>query len=337
MIGTAKSHRIEDDIVLKGEENILKSAAGLSLNKKRKHQSLKENFKQNWQLYVFVLPAIIYFFVFNYLPLYGIQIAFKDFKPGLGIAGSHWVGFKHFAKFFNAYYFQRLLSNTLVLNIENLIFSFPVPIILSLLLNHIGGAKVKKAIQTTIYVPYFISTVVLAGMLYILLSPSSGILNFLRASLGLVPIDYMSEASAFRPIYIISGIWQSAGYSTILYIATLTGVDVALYEAAEIDGASIWQKIRYIDFPAILPTATMVFILDCGRLISSNTNKVLVMQTSGNMPTSDIIGVYTYNVGLGSGQYSYTAAIGLFVNIINFILIISVNHFSKKLTDTGLF
>ena len=174
-------------------------------------------------------------------------------------------------------------------------------------------------------------------MLYIFLSPTSGILNFARTALGMRAIDFMSEATAFRSIYIISGVWQSAGYGTILYIATLAGIDPALYEAAEIDGASIWQKIRYIDLPSLIPTAMMVFILDCGKMLSSDTNKALVMQTPGNIPTSDIIGVYVYNVGLGSGQFSYTAAIGLFVNIINFILIISVNRLSRKTTDVGLF
>lgn len=218
-----------------------------------------------------------------------------------------------------------------------LLWSFPVPLILAILLNQIRGTKKKRFIQTSIYVPYFISTVVLAGMLYIFLSPTSGILNFARTALGLKAIDFMSDASAFRSIYIISGIWQAAGYGTILYIATLTGIDLSLYEAAEIDGASIWQKIRYIDIPSLIPTAMMVFILDCGKMLASDTNKALVMQTPGNIPTSDIIGVYVYNVGLGSGQFSYTAAIGLFINIINFILIVSVNQLSKRMTDVGLF
>lgn len=275
--------------------------------------------------------------VFNYLPLYGIQIAFKDYKAVDGIAGSAWVGLKHFKNFFNAYYFKRLLSNTLLLNVYYLLWSFPVPLILAILLNQIRGTKKKRFIQTSIYVPYFISTVVLAGMLYIFLSPTSGILNFARTALGLKAIDFMSDASAFRSIYIISGIWQAAGYGTILYIATLTGIDLSLYEAAEIDGASIWQKIRYIDIPSLIPTAMMVFILDCGKMLASDTNKALVMQTPGNIPTSDIIGVYVYNVGLGSGQFSYTAAIGLFINIINFILIVSVNQLSKRMTDVGLF
>ncbi|ODR35420.1 sugar ABC transporter permease [Eisenbergiella tayi] len=303
----------------------------------KKRLGLKAVLKNNWQLYLLVLPAVIYFVVFNYLPLYGIQIAFKDYKAVDGIAGSAWVGLKHFKNFFDAYYFKRLLSNTLLLNVYYLLWSFPVPLILAILLNQIRGTKKKRFIQTSIYVPYFISTVVLAGMLYIFLSPTSGILNFARTALGLKAIDFMSDASAFRSIYIISGIWQAAGYGTILYIATLTGIDLSLYEAAEIDGASIWQKIRYIDIPSLIPTAMMVFILDCGKMLASDTNKALVMQTPGNIPTSDIIGVYVYNVGLGSGQFSYTAAIGLFINIINFILIVSVNQLSKRMTDVGLF
>jgi putative aldouronate transport system permease protein len=294
-------------------------------------------FKNNWQLYVLILPAIIYFIVFNYMPLYGIQIAFKDFKAVFGISGSKWVGFKHFENFFHAYYFKRLLANTLLLNVYNLLWSFPVPIILAILLNQIKGPKIKRFIQTSIYVPYFISTVVLAGMLYIFLSPTSGIFNILRQALGMKAVDFMSDAKAFRTIYIVSGIWQSAGWGTILYIASLSGVDPSLYEAAEIDGASIWQKIRYIDVPSIVPVIVMVFILDCGKLLSSNTDKALVMQTAGNIPTSDIIGVYVYNVGLGSGQFSYTTAIGLFINIINFIIIITANQISKKISDVGLF
>lgn len=294
-------------------------------------------FKNNWQLYVLILPAIIYFIVFNYMPLYGIQIAFKDFKAVFGISGSKWVGLKHFENFFHAYYFKRLLANTLLLNVYNLLWSFPVPIILAILLNQIKGPKIKRFIQTSIYVPYFISTVVLAGMLYIFLSPTSGIFNILRQALGMKSVDFMSDAKAFRTIYIVSGIWQSAGWGTILYIASLSGVDPSLYEAAEIDGASIWQKIRYIDMLSIVPVIVMVFILDCGKLLSSNTDKALVMQTAGNIPTSDIIGVYVYNVGLGSGQFSYTTAIGLFINIINFIIIITANQISKKISDVGLF
>lgn len=313
-------------------------------NKKHNHglsvvpkMNFLSQMKNNWQLYVLILPAVIYFFIFNYLPLYGIQIAFKDYKAVNGILGSAWVGLKQFETFFHAYYFKRLLSNTFVLNIYYLLWSFPIPIILAILLNQIKGDRKKRFIQTTIYVPYFISTVVLAGMLYIFLSPTSGIFNIIREMIGMKAVDYMSDSGAFRAIYIISGIWQSAGWGTILYIASLAGVDQSMYEAAEIDGASIWQKIRYIDLPSLVSVIMMVFILDCGRLLSSDTNKVLVMQTAGNIPMSDIIGVYVYNVGLGSAQFSYTAAIGLFINVINFVLIISVNKLSKKMTDVSLF
>lgn len=306
-------------------------------NDVRKKVKLTTLIKNNWQLYVLVLPVIIYFFVFNYLPMYGIQIAFRNYKAVQGISGSQWVGLKHFKTFFEAYYFKRLLANTLLLNVYNLLWSFPIPIILAIFLNQIRSDKRKGFIQTTIYAPYFISTVVLAGMLYIFLSPTNGIFNSARVAMGLSPYDYMSEASAFRPIYILSGIWQGAGYGSILYIACLAGVDPSLYEAAEIDGASIWQKIRYIDIPSLIPTAMMVFILDCGKMLASNTEKALVLQTAGNISTSDIIGVYVYNMGIAGGQFSYTAAIGLFTNVVNFILIISVNKITKKFSDIGLF
>ena len=320
--------------------NTLKKVQSKKKNETKKKMSWSKigiQIKNNWQLYVLVLPIIIYFFVLEYMPMYGVQIAFRDYKITQGISGSKWVGWKHFENFFNAYYFKRLLSNTLLLNIYNLILSFPIPIVLAIFLNQVRSDKRKRFIQTTIYVPHFISTVVLAGMLYIFLAPSSGIFNHARVALGLEVYDFMSEAEAFRPIYILSGIWQGAGYGTILYIAGLAGIDPCLYEAAEIDGASIWKKIWYIDIPTLLPTAMMVFILDCGKILNSNTNKALVLQTAGNVSTSDIIGVYVYNMGLGGGQFSYSAAIGLFTNLINFILIISVNKISKKVSDIGLF
>ena len=327
-----KNNGTETLAVVNDSKKIKKNAAS-----SKKKTAFRDYMRNNWQLYVLVAPAIIYFFVFHYMPLYGIQIAFKDYKAVSGILGSAWVGLKHFKNFFKAYYFKRLIVNTVLLNVYNLVWSFPFPIIMAIMLNQIKGEKIRRFIQTSIYVPYFISTVVLAGMLYIFLSPTSGILNFVRGWFGLSAIDFMSSSEAFRSIYIISGIWQSAGYSTILFIATLTGIDQSLYEAADIDGASIWQKIRYIDLPSLLPTIMMVLILECGKLLNSNTAKALVLQTAGNIPTSDIIGVYVYNVGLGTGQFSYTAAIGLFINIIDFILIISVNKLSKKLTEVSMF
>ena len=306
-------------------------------DRSRRPKYLINGIRNSWQLYLLILPVVIYFFVFSYMPMYGVQIAFRNYKVKFGITGSEWVGLAHFQKFFKSYYFERLLANTFLLNVLGLVFAFPIPIILAIFLNRIRNERCRRFIQTSIYAPHFISTMVLVGMLYIFLSPTAGILNVMLKAFGGKAVDFMSSADAFRPIYIISGIWQSSGYGSILYIATLTGIDPSLYEAAEIDGASIWQKIRYIDIPALIPTAIMVFILDCGKLLNSNTAKVLAMQTAGNKPVSDIIGTYVYSVGLGTGQFSYTSAIGLFINLINFVIIMSMNTLANKVSDTSIF
>jgi len=293
--------------------------------------------KRDWQLYVLLLPALGFIFVFCYLPLYGIQISFRDYKAVLGITGSPWVGLKNFRDFFNAYYFKRLLSNTFLLNLYGLLWGFPVPIIMAILLNQIEWPRFKKFTQTIIYVPHFISTVVMAGILYLFLSPDSGIVNTLIKTLGGKPVHFMIEPGWFRTLFIASDIWQHAGWNTILYIAALTGIDPELYEAATIDGATKLQKIRHIDIPHLVPIVVMMLILSCGSLLVSNTDKALLMQTPGNMVKSDIIGVYVYEMGLSKAQFSYTAAIGLFINVINFIMIISVNWISKRLGETSLF
>lgn len=299
--------------------------------------SARVQFKNNWQLYVMLLPAIAYYVLFNYAPLYGIQIAFKDYRAVDGILGSEWVGFEHFLKFFDAYYFERLIKNTFLLNLYGMLWMFPIPIILAIMLNRVRNAKLKKFIQTTIYLPHFISTVVLVGMLYIFLSPGGGLFNTVRGFFGQKSLDFMSMSGAFRTISIASNIWQDAGFSSILFIATLSGIDPALYEAAELDGASVWQKIRYIDIPTLIPTAMMVLILDSGKLFASGAAKVLLLQTPGNIAVSELIGTYVHNVGLGKGMFSYTTAIGLFTNVINFIMIIIVNKISKKAANVEMF
>jgi putative aldouronate transport system permease protein len=293
--------------------------------------------RNDWQLWVLLLPALVYFFVFCYLPMYGIQIAFRDYKAVFGILGSKWVGFKNFTDFFSAYYFTRLLSNTFLLNIFGLLWSFPIPIILAISLNQLTNGGFKKFVQTSIYIPHFISTVVMAGMLYLFLSPTNGIFNKFIEMAGGTPIYFMAEPSWFRTLFIGSDIWQHAGWSTILYIATLTGIDPELYEAATVDGATKTQKIWYIDLPHLIPIAVMMLILSCGSLLVSNTDKALLMKTAANSARSDIIGVYVYEMGLGRAQFSYTAAIGLFTNVINFVTIMVVNFVSRKLGETSLF
>ena len=318
-------------------KTILPSRVHKKTLKSGKQINIKKIIKKNWQLYVMMLPIIIYLFIFEYMPMYGVQIAFKDYRIVKGFSGSEWVGFKHFIAFFDSYYWKRLLTNTVVLNIVGLVFSFPVPIILAILLNQVKNERCKKAIQTTIYIPHFISVIVLAGMIYIFLAPSNGIFNAVREFFGLHSVDLLADASAFRAIYILSGIWQGAGFGSILYIATLSGVDPTLYEAAEVDGASIVQKIRFIDLPSLAPTIIMQLILNCGGLLGSNTQKVLALQTTGNMPTSDVIGTYVYNQGLAGGSFSYASAIGLMLNLISMIMVLTVNAISKKVSEVAMF
>ena len=291
----------------------------------------------NWQLYLLVLPALGYLIIFNYLPIYGVQIAFRDFRAVDGITGSAWAGLRHFRTFFEAFYSFRLIANTFLLNIYGLFFGFPIPIILAILINSLRSQNFKKFTQTAVFVPHFISTVVIAGMLFIFLSPVSGVINRAIVSLGGQAIFFMNEEGWFRPVFIISGIWQSAGWSSILYIAALAGVDQELYEAATIDGATKFQKVKHIDFPHIVPIITMMLILSCGSLLASSTEKALLLQTGGNIARSDIIGTFVYTMGLTRGQFSFTAAIGLMVNIVNFVMILTVNRIVKYMKGETLF
>ena len=293
--------------------------------------------KKDWQLYLLILPAFAMVFVFVYLPMYGIQVAFRDFKAAFAIAGSEWVGFKNFTDFFGSYYSTRLLTNTFLLNVYGLFWGFPIPIIMALLLNQLRWSRFKRFTQTVIYSPRFISPVVLVGIVFLLLSPTTGLVNRIIEWAGGTPIAFMLEQSWFRTIFITTDIWQNAGWNTILYIAALTAIDPALYEAAEIDGASKFRKILHIDIPQMVPIIVMLFILNCGMMLASNTDKALLMQTDANIPTSDIIGLYVYRMGIVGGQFSYTAAINLLVNVINFFLIISVNWIARRTKQASLF
>ena len=295
--------------------------------------------RRDWQLWVLLLPCLVFFIVFCYFPMYGVQIAFRDYKAAFGITGSKWVGLKYFEKFFSSYYCGRMFLNTFLVNFYGLLFGFPVPILLAIMLNQLNRKRFKGFAQTAIYAPHFISTVVLAGMIYLFFSPTNGIINHLITAAGGNSIYFIMEPGWFRPLFIGSEIWQNAGWNTILYIATLTSVDPQLYEAATIDGATRWDKIKHIDIPHLVPIAVMMLILNSGSLLASNTDKALLLQTSGNMSTSDILGVYVYSVGIAANkaQPSYAAAIGLFLNVINFAIIMLVNRISRRMSDISLF
>lgn len=296
----------------------------------------RKSLRKDWQIYVLLLPAMAYIFIFNYIPMYGVQIAFRDYVGSRGMLGSPWVGLKHFRAFFESYYWKRLIANTLLLNVYSLLWGFPIPIILALMLNKVRSRHFKASVQTIIYVPHFISVVVLAGMLYIFLSPSNGLVNKFIEAAGGKAIYFLNDPTWFRKVYIISGVWQGAGWSTILYIAALTAIDPQLYEAATIDGASQWQKVIHIDIPGIVPVIVMVLILNTGHLFGSEYQKTLLLQTPGNLPASDTIGVYVYTAGLLGARFSFTSAIGLMQCVINFIILVMVNRFARRVGETSL-
>lgn len=291
----------------------------------------------NWQLYLFLLPTIAYFLVFRYYPMYGLQIAFRNYKAVKGIWGSPWVGLKNFERFFATADFFQLLYNTLAVSVGNLLISFPIPIFLALMLNQMPSKRYKKIVQTVIYAPHFISTVVMVGIIFLFFSPSSGIVNHVIVALGGEAIHFTAEASMFRPLYIGSEIWQSAGWGSILYLAALASINPELHEAAVVDGANKLQRVWHIDIPGILPTVVIMFILNSGKVMAVGFEKAYLMQTSLNISASEIIATYVYKRGLLKSQFSFSAAVGMFESVINLILILSVNFISRKVTDSALF
>ncbi|HHV97587.1 MAG TPA: sugar ABC transporter permease [Clostridiaceae bacterium] len=268
--------------------------------------------------------------------MYGIQIAFKDFIATKGIIGSPWVGFKHFNRFFNSYYFTNILTNTLRISIYSMVVAFPVPIILALLLNEVKNQHYKKFIQTVTYAPHFISMVVMASMIISFLSPSMGIVNHLIKAMGFEPIPFMEKANLFPTIYVFSGIWQNAGWNSVMYFAALSTIDPQLYEAGRVDGCTTVQKIWYIDLPGIIPMIVILLILNCGNILSVGFEKVYLLQNNLNIETSEVISTYVYKVGLQKAEYSFSTAVGLFNSVVNFILLVTVNSIAKKLGQSSL-
>ena len=307
-----------------------------AMPKSLKRARLRRNFQKFAPYYFMLLPAIVYVAIFNYAPLYGLQIAFKDFKGSLGFAASRWVGLKHFISFFESHYFWELLRNTFALSLYSLAVGFPIPIILALMLNELGP-KYKRFTQTVLYAPHFISTVVMVGIIMLMLSPSYGVVNTVIKALGHDPIYFMSLPSAFRHIYVWSGVWQGMGWSAVIYLAALSAVSPELHEAATIDGASRLQRMIHINLPSILPTIMILLIMRIGSLVNVGYEKVYLLQNSLNQEVSEVISTYVYKRGILNTSYSFTSAVGLFNNLINVALLLLANAFSRKATDTSLF
>ena len=283
-----------------------------------------------------LLPAVILLLIFHYYPIYGAQIAFKRFNPALGIWGSQWVGLDNINRFFNSIQFWSILWNTFSIKLFMIIAGFPVPIIIALIINEIPSKRFKKFVQTTIFAPHFISTVVMIGLIFLFTHPSKGIINHAIASLGFERIPFMSQPEWFRFVYIVSGIWQNSGWGAIIYIACLSGIDPEQHEAAMIDGASRLRRIWSINLPGILPTIIILLIMDIGKMLSLDYEKIYLMQTPLNLGVSEVLSTYIFKTGIEQGQFSYSAAIGLFLNIINLVLLIIFNKLAKSVNETSL-
>lgn len=297
----------------------------------------KRKMKSNIPLYVLLFPSIILLIMFAYIPMLGLVIAFKDYSPANGILNSPWVGFKYFTQFFNSVQFGTTMMNTLKISIYSILVGFPLPILLALLCNQLRTGKFKKVFQVTTYLPHFISTMVMCGMIILFLSPNSGLIANIFKSLGWTMPNLLSKPDSFAGVYVWSDVWQHIGWDSIIYLAALSAIDPTYYEAATMDGASRMQKILNIDLPLLLPTAMILLILRAGSLLSIGFEKVLLLQNPLNIAGSEVISTYVYKVGMINFQYSYSTAIGLFNTVVNLIILLSVNWFSKRYTKTGLF
>ncbi|MBS6196468.1 MAG: sugar ABC transporter permease [Clostridiales bacterium] len=313
------------------------------MQKSRSPSIKRKRWRDTWkrcvrckELYLFLLPGVVLVFIFNYIPMYGITMAFQNFSPGLGISGSPFAGLEHFKRMFSLPTFWDLIWNTMSLSLLSLAINFPLPIILGLLLNQIRSYRGKKIAQTITYMPHFISVVVIVGIINVLLSPSGGIYGGLCSALGIEPVNFLGKESAFRWIYVLSDAWQHTGWSSIIYIACLAGVDQSLYEAATVDGANRLDKIIHIDLPSLAPTMTILLILNAGSVLGVGFEKIFLMQNSTNIGVSEVLSTYVYKLGIQSGQYSFSTAIGLFNTLVNFIVLAVVNSISKRVSENSL-
>ncbi len=300
------------------------------------HKSLAKQMMKHWEFYLLLLPGIILTIIFKYVPIYGVQIAFRDYNAVEGFFGSPWVGLKWFERFFNSYNSVRMIRNTVLLSLYSILWTFPIPIILSLLINQVKSKKFQRVTQTIIYAPHFISIMILCGMLRIFLSPYGGLINVIAQAFGAKEaVNFIDSASAFRTIYIASSIWQDAGWGTIIYLATLSSVDASLHEAARVDGASTWQRILHIDVPELIPVIVIQLIMQFGNLMNVGFEKAYLLQTSLNKETSEIIATYVYEQGMLKAMYSFSTAVGLFNTAVNIVLLVVVNRICKKLSNVS--
>ncbi|SIQ28687.1 ABC transporter permease [Paenibacillus macquariensis] len=295
---------------------------------------LKDIRKNPW-LYVMLIPVLLYFTIFHYYPMYGALIAFKEFSPRLGIMGSPWVGWEHFESFFNGIYFWRVIKNTLMISFYELLFGFPAPIILALLLNEVRKTAFKRTVQTLTYMPHFISLVVVCGIIKEF-TMSDGLINDLLAFFGWERVSLLLESEYFRTIFVSSGIWQNIGWGTIIYLAALAGIDQEQYEAAKIDGANRWKQMLHVTLPGIISTIIILFILEIGKLMNVGGEKIILLYNPSTYETADVISSYVYRLGLQEFNYSFSSAVGLFNSAINFTLVISANWLSRKMNNTSL-
>ena len=295
-----------------------------------------QDMHRNYDLYLMVIPGLLFYLLFKYWPMYGLQIAFRNYNPALGISGSPWVGLKYFDKFIHSFQFSSLMSNTFLIAFYSLLVGFPIPILLALTLNSNQHTGLKKTVQMVTYAPHFISAVVLVSLLSVFFGQSFGLINNLRAAMGMERVLYLGKPQYFRHMYVWSGIWQNMGWNAIIYISALSGVSPELHEAATVEGASKLQRILHIDIPHILPTATILLIMDSGHLLNVGFDKVYLMQNDQNIRYAQVISTYVYEMGLLKNQVSYSSAIGLFNSIISLVLLFSVNKISQHLGETSL-
>jgi putative aldouronate transport system permease protein len=295
-----------------------------------------ELIRVNAGLYLLIAPAVILLALFTYKPMYGIIIAFKDYRFSTGILGSPFVGLKHFRTFFNSFMFSSVLRNTIVISLYGMLAGFPIPILLALGINQMKQGPFRKAFQVSIYLPYFISTVVMVGMILLMLSPSSGLIGILYRLVGKEAPNLMAEPSLFTHIYVWSGVWQGAGWGSIVYLAALAAIDPELYEAATVDGATRLHKIWYIDIPMLMPTVVVLLILSAGGILGVGFEKIYLMQNARNLTESEVISTYVYKMGLINAQYSFSAAVSFFNTIINFIILVAVNQIARRVSENSL-